>query len=596
MQLVGLDLTDFKAFAKASISLTPTGLALVVGPNNSGKSALLSAVDVIKSPGSTVVIHAGAGAAHLGATFRLDENERVDLLRSLGATQLWLDSDAFHLLRWEFRQEVNFSQVAAVELSASIADGRMAAVVTRPGNLAESRLLSLNLREWVASQPPDRPFDLRLAGQATSWENISTNLDLPGLRDMAGLLNAWRSTAYHFDSQRVGTDRTRPSSSTPDLAPRGENLSEVLLWAHTNAEDEWNAIGRIFKELVPDAGLLTTPTAGLNVSIEFVDEGGNRRNLQDLGTGVEQLLMAVYVGVHNPPSSIIVIEEPETNLHPDAQRGLLRWLREWSKNRQIVLATHSVVFLDGLANEPVWLVERAGGVSSVRAAATAPADILSSLGVRLSDVLTANGLLMVEGKTDRQLIEYWFGTRLQLKHVQVVESNGGDDASRAAAFDRWQKAATTIPQPILFLRDRDELDDKTVARHEKTGCVTVLSRREIENYLLDDGAVASVLQELEDADQEWSSERAAQELRRSADALRSTVVLKRVAERVRSTRLLPREDVARAAAAPDPRAALKQLVVVPTHVVDRVRALVFGLGCLKLQIEEELSWHMLVRS
>jgi len=27
-----------------------------------------------------------------------------------------------------------------------------------------------------------------------------------------------------------------------------------------------------------------------------------------------------------------------------------------------------------------------------------------------------------------------------------------------------------------------------------------------------------------------------------------------------------------------------------------VRALVFGLGCLKLQIEEELSWHMLVRS
>jgi hypothetical protein len=39
-----------------------------------------------------------------------------------------------------------------------------------------------------------------------------------------------------------------------------------------------------------------------------------------------------------------------------------------------------------------------------------------------------------------------------------------------------------------------------------------------------------------------------------------------------------------------------RLDVVPTHVVDRVRALVFGLGCLKLQIEEELSWHMLVRS
>ncbi len=37
----------------------------------------------------------------------------------------------------------------------------------------------------------------------------------------------------------------------------------------------------------------------------------------------------------------------------------------------------------------------------------------------------------------------------------------------------------------------------------------------------------------------------------------------------------------------------QRLAVVPPYIVDKVRALVLGLGCQKLQIEGGLSWHIL---
>jgi hypothetical protein len=41
-------------------------------------------------------------------------------------------------------------------------------------------------------------------------------------------------------------------------------------------------------------------------------------NLKDLGTGVEQLLMTLVVGLTEQAPLTLLIEEPETNLNPMA--------------------------------------------------------------------------------------------------------------------------------------------------------------------------------------------------------------------------------------------------------------------------------------
>jgi predicted ATPase len=95
-------------------------------------------------------------------------------------------------------------------------------------------------------------------------------------------------------------------------------------------------------ETVPDIGRLGVRTRGEQLRVIFENSTGDL-NLKDLGTGVEQLLMTIVVGLTESAPVTLVIEEPETNLHPAAQRALLGLLQGWAADRLIVAATHSAV-------------------------------------------------------------------------------------------------------------------------------------------------------------------------------------------------------------------------------------------------------------
>ncbi len=191
----------------------------------------------------------------------------------------------------------------------------------------------------------------------------------------------------------------------------------------------------------------------------------------------------------------MVIEEPETNLHHAAQRALLGLLKTWASDRQIVAATHSSVMLDwSPGGDQLWHVTRAQGVSTVGPVRDDPSALLSSLGVRLSDVLTADRVLVVEGPSDEDVLEAWFPDVLRNPNVAVLHGGGGDNARFADRFAEWLTGVDRIGlRRVLYLRDRDELSPFALKKLQDSGTVAVLARRELENYLLDPAAVAAVL-------------------------------------------------------------------------------------------------------
>jgi hypothetical protein len=544
------------------LTLPRTGLVLLVGANNSGKSALLSALDLVVRGGTpTMPRHAGVSEpARVEATLVLSVDEQEQLLQASGlsATDRMV---AFQWVEWHF-VEAPPGVLQALELHASWPH-RPNVLVAQVIPLSPSgyRVVINNgvLRILTGTSPYELPPDVDpLSDFQTLREGSGGGIpelvgNLPGwappLAPLVQFLATWRQSYYHFGALRQGTTWTHRLQSLVDLEPTGSNLPAVLLDLQHNRPTAWRRVRELIQRIVPDAGVLETRTGGEQMEVVFADPAvpGYRPNLKNLGTGVEQLLMTIVVGVTQPVPSIVVIEEPETNLHPGAQRALLAQLREWASDRLFVLSTHSPVFLDRASTtSTVFLVERAQGVSTVRQLTREPTEALSALGVQLSDVLSADHLLLIEGESDREILTVWFPELLSDPRVEVAIGHGGDNARFAGRINEWLQAVDRQHRRrVRYLRDRDELSGENLDRLERIREVHVLRRRELENYLLDPHAVAAAMVErqlpspaLIDADAVGRA------LREGADRLKPVVILKRIVGELASRRLVDRELVA----------------------------------------------------
>ena len=87
-----------------------------------------------------------------------------------------------------------------------------------------------------------------------------------------------------------------------------------------------------------------------------------------MGAGEQKVVRLVRVLEEVPEKSLILLEEPEITLHPDAQRGLAWYLMTLSARRghQIIVATHSSEIFDVLPKEArVLLLRNAAGVEAL---------------------------------------------------------------------------------------------------------------------------------------------------------------------------------------------------------------------------------------
>jgi energy-coupling factor transporter ATP-binding protein EcfA2 len=554
MHLSELRLRDFRAFEDASVEFPPMGVVLVVGANNSGKTSLLSAFDLVaKTRGISSATRIGAVKPIVEATFEVTDEERMRLVGTNPQAGRWLATNAFRQFRVSFTQVDESSLVESIELRDAggvfhlVADNQPVAEAP-PGNRVARAVDTSSL---LNEGPEGRAFEISPVQLSQGGIGDYIPWQVGELAWYSNLLSAWRAGVYHFDALRQGTGRSTASRGVVSLSPTGIDLPEALLHLKSNDDPAWERIVEVMKDIVPDVGTLASPVVGDQVSVAFHNPFlGVKHNVKDLGTGVEQLLMTVYVGVRQPAGSVVIVEEPETNLHPAAQRALLRYIRDWSEDKLFILGTHSTVFLDEtLGQNRVVLVERQRGIATGREASADLQDVLLSLGVRLSDVLSAERVLLVEGDSDAEILRGWFPSLSIATGTAIAGMGGGDRAWDIEIYANISNAADRLGRTVLMIRDRDELSSESVGRLEERGLIHVLERRELENYLLDIGAIRTVLDRQAAANPE--SRRAASEesvieelLRATAEGLHDTVILKRVVARIRNVRLISRADVA----------------------------------------------------
>lgn len=234
----------------------------------------------------------------------------------------------------------------------------------------------------------------------------------------------------------------------------------------------------------------------VNFDVIMKDDQGYEINIANKGTGIQRLFMVSYFQYlaeqtsENEKSYIFVIEEPETFLHPGAQRTLLDSLKRIAEVHQVIISTHSPV----IDNRNIIVATKINGESQYSQGEGVSADLLvNELGVRASDnIVNSKLLVFVEGSND---VKFW-DRIYRLVHGHTYEEDkilfvpgGGTELHNIAEMNLMSK----LNRNFMVIVDKDagavDYEEKLHKQErlisvveDKGGEVIVLRKREIENY------------------------------------------------------------------------------------------------------------------
>lgn len=150
-------------------------------------------------------------------------------------------------------------------------------------------------------------------------------------------------------------------------AARGDANSvfrNVLLQLKKKEKDwDWfqGALRKIFSNITVDVSFDTENGESIAAT---VTREGLELPIDSSGTGVLQAIQILaYIGLYSP--RVLILDEPDSHLHPNNQRKLVSLLEEVTKEKdfQVLISTHSRTFIDEMSSVGAKIVWFAGGVT-----------------------------------------------------------------------------------------------------------------------------------------------------------------------------------------------------------------------------------------
>ncbi len=503
---------NYPPFAKrVEIEFEQTGLTFFVGANNSGKTRIAQSLTELK-PGladphkTTVAYHFGNDVIERKTSDRLTCHDSI------------LTGWVKHSTQQPHETGRACLTATAIPGLASKKFGSQFLTGTRTPEVSASGLLLI--QGIGASQP-------------TITDSLSKQF-----HDAVENRLAAMPPPFSLPASRSSSGPDKEVNATSVLLPDGSNLADVCLWLQTQDRKTWELICAAVTDTVPSLGELIVEVNGNKLAIVARTAFGTR-NLKQLGAGIEQLLLVAVASESQEAGRMVIVDEPEIGIHPTAQRTLLKHLRRWAENRQIVVVTHSPTMIEPSTEHPgerVYVVRQTNpGESTVEECDQTFWTALNELGVNPIDGFAATRVLFVEGPTEAKCFEHWFSDLHLQPWFRIIElagcSKAGTSVQAIDGLDLYNSAH------VLAILDADEGTRKPKDR------VEILQRRELENYFLDQpAAILAVLKEdggapVDESEVTLQIEKAVDDLQTEVVRLRAQVKLDPVAENQNLLRL-----------------------------------------------------------
>lgn len=242
----------------------------------------------------------------------------------------------------------------------------------------------------------------------------------------------------------------------------------------------------------------------LNNIVFSLNEFGRNYELEEWGSGTRSLAVIAMHRAYallNKANIVLGIEEPEINLHPQAQKRFIMSLREkrHQNETQAIFTTHSTVLIDELSHNDIILVRREkddkrGFVSAVNQLDDnfwnnnnmAEFKHNQFFYCKNSDFFFSKYIIICESKNDCQVFEYLLNPHLKNRAADVsyIDAGGVNNIQYPYFLLKELKIPFTIvvDKDYFFGYRKNEVDN---SRDEKSG-LPLYNKSMNHNLVLDD--------------------------------------------------------------------------------------------------------------
>lgn len=333
-------------------------LNLITRPNGSGKSNLYRALRLLAETAQGGVVNALAREGGLDSTFWAGPET---ITRRMRNGEVPIEATVRHGVK---RLRLGF---AGEEFSYAIGLG-----LPEPSQSAFSLDPEIK-KECIWSGPFYRPASLLVersgpmirARQGRGWEVLAQHTPIfdslfdqvgslrtsPEVLQLREFIRRWRFYDHFRSDADAPVRQPQLGTRTPVLHHDGRDLAAALQTIREIGDPQ--ALQYAISDAFPGARLNIAQLQGGRFAIEFYQEGLLRPlSAAELSDGTLRYLLLVAALLTPRPPSLMVLNEPETSLHPDLLPALARLIIRASEQCQVWVVSHARRLISALQEDP----------------------------------------------------------------------------------------------------------------------------------------------------------------------------------------------------------------------------------------------------